>query len=322
MKCLTLTPTASQVLIDDVKLTDEFLERINVITVDNQMGEAIGLGVGCMIASRTNTLKGGERKTRSVHDMSAMPYYCSQTNFDTHLTYNQLSSFAHLKDFEERVNGQIRAQADIDKIRVAFYGKSAEDDTDIEANPNGEDVNKGWIQALREHQPERVLTEVVKDSNAIRIGEGGDFVNLDLAVLTVKTMLDERFAATNDLVAIIGNELIATDQAKLYAENAHTPTEKTKIEMRQLISTYGGLPSFLVSNFPPRGIMVTSFDNLSIYIQGNTIRKSVGKRNDSKNRVESFESMNMAYVVEQLGKAATVEFDNVKLKKLGSDVWA
>ncbi len=288
-------PTASQVLIDDVKLTDEFLERINVITVDNQMGEAIGLGVGCMIASRTNTLKGGERKTRSVHDMSAMPYFCSQTNFDTNLTYNQLSSFAHLKDFEERVNGQIRAQADLDKIRVAFYGKSAEDDTDVEANPNGEDVNKGWIQALREHQPERVLT--------------------------VKTMLDERFAATNDLVAIIGNELIATDQAKLYAENGSTPSEKSKIEMRQVISTYGGLPSFLVSNSPPRGIMVTSFDNLSIYIQGNTIRKSVGKRNDSKNRVESFESMNMAYVVEQLGKAATVEFDNVKLKKLGTDVW-
>nr|WP_238336700.1 P2 family phage major capsid protein [Vibrio sp. S12_S33] len=135
------------------------------------------------------------------------------------------------------------------------------------------------------------MHSVVKDSNEIRIGEGGDFVNLDLVVLTVKTMLDEWFAATNDLVAIIGNELIATDQAKLYAENGSIPSEKTKIEMRQVISTYGGLPSFLVSNFPPCGIMVTSFDNLSIYIQGNTIRKSVGKRNDSKNRVESFESM-------------------------------
>lgn len=159
------------------------------------------------------------------------------------------------------MNGQIRAQADLDKVRVAFYGKSAEDDT-------GEDVNKGWILALREHQPARVLTEVVKDSNEIRIGEGGDFVNLDLTILTVKTMLDERFAAINDLVAIIGNELIATDQAKLYADKAHTSSEKTKIEMCQVISTYGGLPSFLVSNFPPRGIMVTSFDNLSIYIHG------------------------------------------------------
>lgn len=320
-EAFNVNPTATQTLIDDVKHTDDFLERINVITVDNQQGEAIGLGVGCMIASRTDTLHGGERKTRSVHDMSAMPYMCEQTNFDTHLGYDQLSAFAHLKDFEERVNNQIRTQADLDKIRVGFYGKTAEKDTDVEANPNGEDVNIGWIQAMREHQPERVLTEVVKDSGVIRIGEGGDFINLDLAVLTVKNMLDERFATSNDLVAIIGNDLIATDQAKLYAENAHTPSEKSKLEMRQVIATYGGLPSYTVSNFPARGIMVTSFDNLSIYIQSGSIRKSVGKRNDSKNRVENFESMNMAYIVEQLGKAATVEFDNVKLKALGSDAW-
>ncbi len=188
-----------------------------------------------------------------------------------------------------------------DSLLVVFYGKTTKEDTDVEANPNG---------------------EVVKDSNAIRIDEGDDFVNLDLAVFTVKSMLDERFAATNDLVAIIGNELIATDQAKLYAENGSTPNDKTKIEMRKVVSIYDSIPSFLVSNFPPRGIMVTSFDNLSIYIQGNTIRKSVSKRYDSKNRVESFESMSRVYVVDKLGKAATVEFDNVKLKKLGSDIWA
>ncbi|MEZ8605209.1 phage major capsid protein, P2 family [Vibrio splendidus] len=316
-----VNPTASQTLLDDVKHTDDFLSRINIVTVDNQSGEAIGLGVGCMIASRTNTAGGGERKTRSVHDMSSMPYMCEQTNFDTHLTYSQLSSFAHLKDFEERVNDQIRIQADLDKIRVGFYGKSAESDTDVDLHPNGEDVNKGWIQSLREHKPERVLVEVVKDSNAIRIGEGGDFVNLDLAVLTVKSLLDSRFTTTNDLVTIIGSDLIAADQAKLYADNGNKPTEKSKLEMHQVIATYGGLPSYTVSNFPPRGIMVTSFDNLSIYIQQNTIRKSVGKRNDSKDRMENFESMNMAYVVEQLGKAATVEFDNVKLKNPSTGDW-
>ncbi|NKZ47170.1 P2 family phage major capsid protein [Vibrio aestuarianus subsp. francensis] len=40
-------------------------------------------------------------------------------------------------------------------------------------------------------------------------------------------------------------------------------------------------------------------------------------KNDSKNRVQNFESMNMVYVVEQQGKAATLEFNNVKLKKVG-----
>ncbi|WP_139291741.1 P2 family phage major capsid protein, partial [Moritella viscosa] len=135
-------------------------------------------------------------------------------------------------------------------------------------------------------------------------------------------LLDPVFASTNDLIAIVGNELIAGDQARLYAQNGNTPSEKVKIEMRQVISTYGGLPTFTVSNFPPRGIMVTSFDNLSIYILNNSIRKSVGVRNDKRDQVENFECMSMAYVVEQLGKAAALEFDNVKLKKQGSDIWA
>jgi len=248
-----VSPAASQTLIDDVKETDDFLTRINIVTVDNLIGEAIGLGVGQLIASRTGT--------------------------------------------------------------------SAAKDTDIETNPNGEDVNEGWIEALRKHKPENVLTEVVPGSGEIRIGEGGDFVNLDLAVLTIKNLLDHVFASSNDLIAIVGNELVASDQARLYAQNGNTPSEKTKIEMRQVISTYGGLPTYTVSNFPPRGIMVTSFDNLSIYILNNSIRKSVGVKNDKKDRIEKFECMSMAYLVEQLGKAATLEFDNVKLKKSGSDIW-
>ncbi|OCH26231.1 capsid protein, partial [Aliivibrio fischeri] len=269
-----VSPAASQTLIDDVKETDDFLTHINIVTVDNLIGEAIGLGVGQLIASRTDTSAGNERKTRSVYDLTPMPYECIQTNFDTHITYKQVDAFAHLKNFEERINNQIRIQSDLDKIRVGFYGTSAAKDTDIETNPNGEDVNEGWIEALRKHKPENVLSEVVPGSGEIRIGEGGDFVNLDLAVLTIKNLLDHVFASSNDLIAIVGNELVASDQARLYAQNGNTPSEKTKIEMRQVISTYGGLPTYTVSNFPPRGIMVTSFDNLSIYILNNSIRKS------------------------------------------------
>ncbi len=316
-----VNPTASQVLIEDIKDTDDFLDRINIITTNNQIGEAIGLGVGNLIASRTDTSSGKKRTTRSAHDLSAMPFECVQTNFDTHITYEQLDAFAHLKDFEGRVNNQIRIQADLDKVRVGFYGKSTEVNTDIDANPNGEDVNKGWIQALRDHKTKNVLTEMVKDSNEIRIGKDGDFINLDIAVLTLKQLLDPVFASSHDVIAIVGNDLIANDQARLYAENGSTPSEKSKIEMRQVISTYGGLPTFVVSNFPPRGIMVTSFDNLSIYIVKNSIRKSVAVKNDSCDRIENFESMNMAYVVEQLGKAATLEFDNVKLKNPSTNAW-
>lgn len=68
-----------------------------------------------------------------------------------------------------------------------------------------------------------------------------------------------------------------------------------------------------VPGFPSTGIMVTSYDNLSIYIQEGSIRRSMGKKNDEKDQVENFESMNIAYVIEELGKAAAIKFKNVKL---------
>ena len=93
----------------------------------------------------------------------------------------------------------------------------------------------------------------------------------------------------------------------------NTPSEKSRIEDKQVIGTYGGLPAFSVPGFPTTGILVTSFKNLSIYIQKDSIRRSVAKKNDKLDQIENFESMNMAYVIEELDKAAALEFDNVKL---------
>lgn len=63
---------------------------------------------------------------------------------------------------------------------------------------------------------------------------------------------------------------------------------------------------------------MTSYDNLSIYIQEDSVRRTVGKKNDAKDQMENFESMNMAYVIEQLEKVAALEFDNVKLNINGA----
>ena len=142
---------------------------------------------------------------------------------------------------------------------------------------------------------------------------GGDFINLELAVLNVKVLLSDACVKSPKLVAIIGTDLLSYDKAKFYAKNADTPSEKSKIEDNQVIGTYGGLPAFSAPGFPSTGIMVTTFDNLSIYIQEGSIRRRIGKKNDELDQLENFESMNMAYVVEQLDKAACIEFDNVRL---------
>ncbi|MBL4832141.1 MAG: P2 family phage major capsid protein [Aliivibrio sp.] len=319
-----VNPAASQKIVAKMRESNWLLKKINIVMVVNQIGDALGLGVTGMIASRTNTKSGTERKPKRVYDMDAMSYACVQTNFDSCIRYDQLDAYAHLKIFDKIIAAQTRQQIDVNKITIGFYGASCADDTDPKANPNGEDVNKGWLQNLRDNHKDAMLVEGGV-TGEIRLGEGeaipeggtgaglGDFINLDLAVMNVKGMLSDVCANASDLVAIIGSDLLSYDKAKFYAAQGNTPSEKSRIEDKQVIGTYGGLPAFSVASFPPTGILVTSFKNLSIYIQEGSIRRSVGKKNDALDQLENFESMNMAYVIEDLGKAAAIEFDNVKL---------
>ncbi len=207
-----VSPNGTQRIIAAIRESNWFLSRINIITVKNQIGEAIGLGVSGMIASRTDTSGDGERKPKDYHGMKAMPYACVQTNFDTAIRYAKLDAWAHMKSFNQIVSKHTREQIDANKITVGWFGKTAAANTDAAANPNGEDVNKGWFQAMREHNPERFITEGAEGSGVIKIGEGGDFANLDLAVLNLKNLLHPACENDSDLVAIIGSDLLAYER--------------------------------------------------------------------------------------------------------------
>ncbi|PNH98432.1 phage major capsid protein, P2 family [Vibrio diazotrophicus] len=308
-----VSPNGAQKIIAAIRESNWFLKRINVISVKNQKGESIGLSATGMIASRTDTTGAGKRTPKDYSSLGAMPYMCEQTNFDTAVRYAKLDNWAHMKNFNTLLSKAHREQIDANKITIGWYGETAETTTDPATNPNGEDVNIGWYQAMRTHNSDRLITEGVEGSGVIKIGEGGDFINLDMAVLETKNLLHPACENDSNLIAIIGGDLLAYDKAKFYEAHGNTPSEKSKIEELQVIGTYGGLPAVKVPGFPPTGIMVTSYDNLSIYIQEDSVRRSVGKKNDEKDQIENFESMNMAYVIEELGKVAAVEFKNVKL---------
>lgn len=308
-----VSPNGTQRIIAAIRESNWFLNKINIISVKNQKGESIGLGATGMIASRTDTSGSGKRTPKDHSSMGAMPYMCEQTNFDTALRYAKLDAWAHHKNFNSLISKATREQIDANKITIGWYGVSVAKNTDASANPNGEDVNKGWFQAMRDHNAERLITTGQKADGEIRIGEGGDFINLDLAVLETKNLLHDACENDSNLVAIIGSDLLAYDKAKFYEAHGNTPSEKGKIQELQVIGTYGGLPAVKVPGFPSTGIMVTSYDNLSIYIQEGSVRRSAGKKNDEKDQIENFESMNMAYVLEEVGKAAAIEFKNVKL---------
>ena len=317
----SVTPAKAQTIIAAARQENTFLERINVIAVSNQQGEALAIDATGMIAGTTDT-NAQDRAPRDPHVKGGTSYNCQQINFDTFIKYTALDAWAHDPKFKSLVAVQTRKQISTNQIQIGFYGQQRVATSNPIANPKGEDIAVGWLKKLETQNPENFLTEG-ETTGEIRIGEGtgSDYKNLDVAVNDVKQMIDSAFEDDGDLVAIIGSELLAADKAKFYDLHGNTPSEKTKIEDKQVIGTYGGLPAYKVPNFPGRGIMVTSFKNLSIYIQSDSIRRRM-EDNAKRDRYETYQSQNMDYVIEELGKIAAIKHQNVRLTDDGGTTWA
>ena len=309
-KMFSVEPSIAQELNDAITAKADFLQRINVMPVTEIKGEKVFIGVSGPVTGRTNT-KTTDRVAKDASALENSTYELSSTESDVGLPYAKIDAWAKFPDFHQRYSAAVQKQIALDRIMVGFHGVKAAAQTDIEAYPMLQDVNKGWLQQLREQAPQQVLKEG-KTPGKVTMGPGGDYENLDGLVHDTKQMVDERLRDGGDLVAIIGTDLLAADKAKLYAKQGDTPTEKERIEDSQVIATYGGLPSFSVPFFPVNGVLVTSWDNLSIYFQDSSWRKQTVD-NPKRSRVEDYNSRNEGYVIEQLEKIALTE--NVELVK-------
>ncbi|MDF2640985.1 MAG: capsid protein [Pseudomonas sp.] len=307
-KTFSVEPSIAQELNDSITAKADFLERINVVPVSEIKGEKVFIGVNGPVTGRTNT-KTTDREAKDASALENTTYELSDTQSDVGLPYAKIDAWAKFPDFKDRYSGAVQKRIAQDRIVIGFHGTHAATQTDLAAYPKLQDVNKGWLQQLREQAPQQVLKEGAA-AGKVTLGAGGDYANLDALVHDTKQMVDEILREDGDLVAIIGSDLLAADKAKLYTKQGDTPTEKERIENLQVIATYGGLPSFSVPNFPVNAVLVTSWDNLSIYFQDSSWRKQAVD-NPKRSRVEDYNSRNEGYVIEQLEKIALTE--NVEL---------
>lgn len=311
-KTFSVTPSVQQKLENKMQESSEFLSKVNIIGVGEQEGEKLGLGVSGPIASRTNT-KDKERETRDLSTMDSTKYRCEQTNFDTHLSYAKLDAWAKFQDFQSRVANAILTRQALDRIVIGFNGVKVMATTDLAANPLLQDVNKGWLQHLREQAPERVLGLVANGMpGKVIIGDvdGADYANLDAAVTDAVNLLDPWYQEDTNLVAIVGRKLL-NDKYFPLVNTKQTPTETLAADIIISQKRIGGLPAARVPYFPDNAILITRFDNLSIYFQDGARRRRVFDE-PKRDRIENYESSNDAYVIEDLGLAALVE--NIELK--------
>lgn len=284
-RMFSVEPTIAQELNDAITAKADFLQRINITPVTEIKGQKVFLGTSGPVTGRTNT-KTTDREAKDASALDQDTYELSSTESDVSLAYAKIDAWAKFPDFHQKYSAAVQKQIALDRIMVGFHGTHAAVQTDMTAYPLLQDVNKGWLQQAREQVPAQVLKEGAV-AGKVTMGVNGDYANLDALVHDTKQMIDERVRDGGDLIAIIGSDLLAADKAKLYTSQGSTPTEKERIESQQVIATYGGLPAFSVPYFPVNAVLVTSFDNLSIYYQDTSWRKQTID-NPKRSRVEDY----------------------------------
>ncbi len=280
----------------------KFLKMITVEDVDQKTGQVIDVGTNKL---HTGRKKGGRYTTATGQD--GHDYELVETDSCAVVTWDTLSVWANSGkpgEFMKRMNENATTNFALDMIRVGFNGKSAEETTDPEANPNGEDVNKGWQQLVSDDAPEQIITtDVYLDP------EGkGDYKTLDsMASDLINTKIHPSLRNHPGLVVLVGADLMSFEQARLYDE-ATTPTEKKAAQ--QLPYSIAGRPAIVPPFIPGKRMTVTTLDNLHIYTQRNTRHRKSKHEEDRKQHENSYLRWEGYAVGEYEGYAA---FDETKV---------
>lgn len=307
----TVDPSVQQKLETRMQESSDFLGQVNVIGVDELMGEKVGVTVTSTVAGRTDT-SAADRPTQDPTGLDKQGYLLAQTNFDTHLSYSKLDTWAKFPDFETRIRDAVLRRQALDRIMIGFNGTSIAASTNRVNNPLLQDVNKGWLQQMRENASARVMSDGA-DTEAGFTGKvtygaaaTADYKTLDALVYDVKHELLPAWAREDtELVAIVGQALLHDKYFPL-VNAERDPSEQLARDVIMSTKRLGGLPAAVVPFFPATSILITRLDNLSIYFQNDKRRRAIID-NPKRNRVENFESSNEGYVVEDYDYAALVE---------------
>jgi len=284
----SLTPPKETQLRDALLQESEFLRLVNVMDVDQVNGQVVSTGKPGIYTGR----KKDGRFSRAM-GVDGNDYKLVETDSGSYLPYSLLVIWANSgseEEFFQRIQAFSNESFALDMLRVAFNGTSAAEDTDPDANPNGEDVNVGWHQIVKTRSAAQVITGDVTIG-----GAGADFVGLDAAVTDlVHTSIYEPFRNDPRLVVLVSADLIGAD-ATTMMNMVDRPTEKVAAQLinRQIAGRTAYTPPFM----PEGRLIVTTLDNLHIYTQAGT-RKRKAEWNDDRKRFENSYLRMEGYAVE------------------------
>ncbi|WP_193051100.1 phage major capsid protein, P2 family [Pseudoalteromonas undina] len=276
----------------------EFLRMITTMPVDQIKGQVVKVGNYGIATGR----KAGGRFTSS-QDVGGNDFELTETDSCSATTWALLSTWANagnLNQFMKLINENATLRFALDMLRVGFNGVSAAATSDPIANPNGEDVNKGWHQIVKEKAAAQIVTDPIFFDPA----GGGDYKTLDAIVTELKnTLIHPSLRNDPRLVVLVGNDLTAEAQTHMMNQ-ADKPSEK--VAAQQMDKNIGGMRAYTPPFFPGKRIAVTILSNLHIYTQKGTAHRKAKDEEDRKQYENSY-WRNEGYAVEEFEAYAAVD---------------
>lgn len=304
-------PVPTQKIIQAYQEVADFLKLINIYPVDNAKGEKIGMSVGTTIAGNTNT-NVQDREPTPVGSLDLLDEYdCTQTNYDVAMKWVLLNAWRHHPDFKKKLQEMVIRAVALDKLCIGWNGLYRAPTSDRVANPLLQDVKKGWLEKIRTVAPEQHYKGVDIGSGVFktRIGAGQEFKTVDgLVEMAIEEYIAEQHRDSG-LIAICGRGILSDKYLPLL-NTIQDPTEQLAARTIYANKQLGTLPAMHVPKFPAKTILITTPDNLSIYMQNGTFNRSIVDQ-PQRDRAVDFQSVNEDFVVEDYTKGVLIE--NIEL---------
>lgn len=305
-RTFTVEPSIHQSLMDRMQQDDEgLMGNFNNILVNDVKGQKVFMGTSGKVISSTTNTDNAERKPHNPMELADDSYECRETDFDTVIPFALLDNWARFPDFEARISAWLLREFANDRLKIGFNGIARAANSNRDDNPLGEDVNKGWLQNIREKAPGQVISEIVPGTGKITFGKDGDYKTIDQLVVEAYHDVIPRYQrAKGDIVCYVSEGLLSERHFKVADQD--TPTERLAADAIIQRGLVGGRRAEVVPWFPENTLLLTSPDNLSRYEQEGSRRRKIEMAPQLRGYA-SWESFNEDFPVEELEKAALLE---------------
>lgn len=306
-----IDPTVEQRLEDLQTESVEFLNAINIYGVRDLKGQTIGMGANNFVGSRTSAAN-LPRKPKYVGRMQDKAFELFDTEFDTMLPWALIDAWSKFPDFSVRYSRAVATAIGLTRITVGWHGESAAAQTNLVANPNGEDLNIGWLHKLRLERPDHVMGRVLAgDGTAtgaaapILVGNGQAYQNVDALAYDLISGMPSWARTSTEHVVMVSADLVDEKYFPM-VNRALSPTiDGSKATSDEQVGTIiksqkqiGGRPAWIVPNFPEGTLFISPPKNLSIYWQEGSRRRYIKDEPENKRGLVDYNSVNEGYVIE------------------------